>query len=441
MFVRQFCQWMALSDPSFFVPDLLDLPRRPPARQPFIYTVSQIQTLLETASKLTPVGSLRPHTYRCMIGLLYGAGLRISEALALNVGDFDIPGSRIDRRNTGLPDHHGRPVAVTVLHASIAPDGSAQQPRRSLMNPDLLAPYVQGFFQDYLITQRNVSRNTLLSYRDAFRLFLCFTAQRHDNSVDRLLIEDVGPETLLAFLDHLEKERGNTIATRNVRAAALRMFFRYLAGRHPPVAELCRRITAIPSKKCSSIVLDYLEADELQAVLFAVDRSTPRGRRDYTLLWLLYDTGARIQEVLDLTVAALRLVPPEQIRLLGKGRKERLIPLSKEVTALVGAHLKERGIDEQPDARLFVGRHRRPMTRSGVARFVKRYVSHAANTMPTLRGRKITPHTLSARSGSPSGRGAGAPRMQGPKPHARARGAAVLRDRAVGSAQGWGPWG
>lgn len=262
------------------------------------------------------------------------------------------------------------------------------------MNPDLLAPYVQGFFQDYLITQRNVSRNTFLSYRDAFRLFLGFASQRQDKSVDRLLIEDVGPVILLAFLDHLELERGNTIATRNVRAAALRMFFRYLAGRHPPVAELCRRVAAIPSKKCSSIVLDYLEADELQAVFSAVDRSTPRGRRDYTLLWLLYDTGARIQEILDLAVAALRLVSPEQVRLFGKGRKERLVPLSKEVAALVGAHLKEHGIAERPDARLFVGRHRRPMTRSGVARFVKKYVSQASNTMPTLRGRKITPHTF-----------------------------------------------
>lgn len=262
------------------------------------------------------------------------------------------------------------------------------------MNCNLLAPYVQCFFQDFLVVQRNVSRNTLMSYRDTFRLFLGFTSQRQCKAVPELLIEDVGPDTVLAFLDHLERERDNAIASRNIRAAALRMFFRYLASQHPPAVELCRRAGAIPLKKHAVTLIGYLESDELQALLSVIDRRTVRGRRDYTLLWLLYDTGARVQEILDLKVAALRLEPPEHIRVLGKGRKERVCPLSKEVATLVLAYLKERAITARADASLFVGRHGEPMTRSGIGRLIKKYATRAAKTMPTLQGRKITPHSF-----------------------------------------------
>ncbi|MFA4948720.1 MAG: tyrosine-type recombinase/integrase [Candidatus Krumholzibacteriia bacterium] len=262
------------------------------------------------------------------------------------------------------------------------------------MNSDLLAPYVQSFFRDFLVAQRDVSRNTVMSYRDTFRLFLSFASQSQEMPVPEMMIKDVGPDTVLAFLDHIERERDNSVASRNVRAACLRMFFRYLAGEHPPSAELCRRVTAIPRKKHPFSLVGYLEADELQAILTAVDRATARGRRDYTLLWLLYDTGARVQEALDLKVAALQLVPPEQVRVLGKGRKERGCPLSKETAAIVCSYLKELGISEQSDAAVFVGRHGQPMTRSGVARLIKKYTALAARTMPTLRGRNITPHTM-----------------------------------------------
>ncbi|MFC2173082.1 tyrosine-type recombinase/integrase [Acidobacteriota bacterium] len=262
------------------------------------------------------------------------------------------------------------------------------------MNSDLLTPYIQSFFQDFLTAQRNVSRNTLLSYRDGFRLFLDFATRRHGKPVPELVVEDVGPDAVLAFLDYLENERDNTIATRNVRAAALRMFFRYVAAKHPPVAELCRRVTAIPRKKHASKLLGYLEADELEAVFSAVDRSTVRGRRDYIFLWLLYDTGARVQEILDIKVAVLQLASPEQVRLMGKGRKERLCPLSKETASVANAYLQEHRISDRPEAFLFSGRQGRPMTRSGISRMIKKHVRSAAETIPTLRDRKITPHTF-----------------------------------------------
>ena len=262
------------------------------------------------------------------------------------------------------------------------------------MRTEPLPPLVQGFFSEFLVARRNASHNTVLAYRDSLKLLLVFAADRVHRSVTNLRVEDVGPETVLAFLDHLEGERGCGISTRNARLAAIRTFFGYVARQQPAVAELCRRVVEIPAKKQDIKQPDYLERDELDAIIAGIDRQTAIGRRDYALLWLLYDTGARVQEIVDLSVPALRLIAPEQVRLRGKGRKERLSPISPETAALLRAYLEERGVTEDANVPLFTNRLGARLTRTGIARCIKRYANAAVARMPTLRDRRISPHTM-----------------------------------------------
>ncbi len=262
------------------------------------------------------------------------------------------------------------------------------------MRSEPLPPLVQGFFNDFLITQRNASRNTILAYRDSLKLLLCFAADRTHRDVTGLRVGDVDVETVLAFLDHIERERRCSIATRNVRLAAIRTFFRYVARRQPAASEFCRCVVDIPSKKRNIKTPAHLECDELDAILAAADRQTAVGRRDCALLWLLYDTGARVQEIVDLNVPALRLSPPEQVRLLGKGRKERICPIAPETAALVRTYLDERGVSLDANVPLFTNRLGTRLTRTGIARRIKRYAWFASASMPTLGDRRISPHTM-----------------------------------------------
>ncbi len=262
------------------------------------------------------------------------------------------------------------------------------------MQTELLAPYVQSFFRDFLVAQRNASLNTVVGYRDSLKLLLIFAADRARRDVIDLRLDDVDPNTVLAFLDHLERDRGCSISTRNVRLAAIRTFFRYVARREPTVADLCRRVVEIPSKKREIRQPSYLELDELDGVLSRVERTTALGRRDYALIWLMYDTGARVSEVVNLNVRAVRLDPPEQVRLLGKGRKERVCPISEETAKLLRAYLNERGVPLDSDAPLFVSRLKTRLTRGGVARRIRRHVKAAADVVKTLDERRVSPHTL-----------------------------------------------
>lgn len=262
------------------------------------------------------------------------------------------------------------------------------------MRAELIAPHVQHFFREFLVGQRNVSHNTVAGYRDSIKLLLVFAAARAGREVTQLVIDDIGPDTVLAFLDHLERDRGCTAATRNTRLAAIRGLFRYIARDQPAVVDLCRRVAEIPPKKRDIVPPTYLERDEMKAFLASVDRSTSLGRRDYALLCLMYDTGARVQEVADLRVDSLRLFPPEQVRLLGKGRKERLCPISPETAALLDAHLKERGVAARGEESVFVNRLGTRLNRAGIARRVVCYARAAADRVPALANRRVSPHTL-----------------------------------------------
>ena len=184
--------------------------------------------------------------------------------------------------------------------------------------------FVQGFFHEYLAAQRGLSPNTILSYRDSLKLFLRFVSGRAAKPVDKLLIENFDDKLTVAFLADLETSRGNCTQTRNGRLAALHSFFRYVAQREPTVMARCQRICAIPVKRKEHKRIEYLEDNEMHAVLHSVDQKSRRGPRDYALLLFLYNTGARVQEAVDLKIDDLRLETPFQVKLTGKGRKERV---------------------------------------------------------------------------------------------------------------------
>jgi Phage integrase, N-terminal SAM-like domain len=194
------------------------------------------------------------------------------------------------------------------------------------MRPPELSRFVTDFFRAHLGAERNASRHTTLAYRDALKLFLRFAADWHGRPVDRLAIGDLTPEVVLAFLDSLEAVRHNAVRTRNARLAAIHCFFRHVLDCEPAHAALCQRILVIPVKKAMRPALGYLSDEELGNLLGQVDRSTREGRRDYLLLALLYDTGTSIQELLDMTPADFHLTSPAFVRVLGKGKKERLCP-------------------------------------------------------------------------------------------------------------------
>lgn len=262
------------------------------------------------------------------------------------------------------------------------------------MNPatPALAPILRSFFVDRLLRQRNTSPATIASYRDTFRLLLRFAEAHLHRPAASLTIEDLGAPLVLAFLDHLERDRGNTIRTRNARLAAIHSFASH-AGREEPVAlEGLRRVLAIPAKRFSRPVMGYLSREEIQAILDAPDRGTWSGRRDAVLLATLYNTGARISEALALDVQSVHLDRTPRVDLHGKGRKERTVPLWRTTAGALAKWIAERNV--QPSAPLFPNRQGDRLTRSGVARRLAQAVGRAAKECTSLQGRDISPHTL-----------------------------------------------
>jgi site-specific recombinase XerD len=262
------------------------------------------------------------------------------------------------------------------------------------MTPDApsLAPLLRGFFLDRLIRQRNASPATVAAYRDSFRLLLRFAEKHLHRSAASFTTDDLGAPLILAFLDHLERERGNTIRTRNARLAAVHSFVTYAGREEPAALAQIQRVLAIPSKRCARAVLGYLSRDEVRAVLAAPNVSTWSGRRDHVLFATLYNTGARVSEAIGLDVGQLHLDRTPRVCLRGKGRKERTVPLWKSTARALVTWIRDQRAP--PDAPLFPNRHGRRMTRSGVARRLARAVATAASSCPLLKGRRISPHTL-----------------------------------------------
>jgi site-specific recombinase XerD len=257
-----------------------------------------------------------------------------------------------------------------------------------------LATLVTDFFVRHLAAERNVSPHTTLAYRDTLKLFLHFVATRRHHTIDQLSISDLTADAVLDFLADLETHRGNTVRTRNARRAALQTFFRYVATREPALASQCQPVFAIPSKKASRPVLGYLSEPELAHLLAQVDRARVHGERDYVLLAVLYDTGARIQEVLDLTPQDFHFQVPAYVRVRGKGRRERLCPLLPQTVRLVRRFLLTQGRSPEDDLPLLQNRSGTRLSRHGARYVLLKHLRRAAASMPSLGRSKISPHTL-----------------------------------------------
>jgi integrase/recombinase XerD len=251
---------------------------------------------------------------------------------------------------------------------------------------------LQDFFLRRLVEQKGASARTVESYRDAFELLLAFAEQYTGKRPSALSLADLDAPLVLDFLDHLETERGNTARTRNARLAAIRSFMAYASVRDPASLPVAQRVLAIPLKRFDQPVLGYLTQDEVAAVLAAPDPNTWSGRRDAVLLTTMYNTAARVSEITGLRVRDVLLDRGTAVHLHGKARKERVIPLWKSTARELRAWLRQ--INANPDTPVFPNRAGAPLTRSGVRDRLDRALTVAAQTCPTLQGRRVSPHTL-----------------------------------------------
>lgn len=254
------------------------------------------------------------------------------------------------------------------------------------------AALVQGFFCQRLIQQQNVSARTVASYRDTFRLLLRYLQQSRRKQPANLTLADLDAPVIAAFLEHLEKRRGNSIRTRNARFAAIRSFMKFAAARDPASLPLIQRVLAIPMKRFPRPAVRYLSRDEVAAILDAPDASTWSGQRDRVLFALLYNTGARVSELISLRRADVLLDSSRSVQLTGKGRKQRGVPLWKSTAKRLREWMK--GIGPGPDDPLFPNREGRPLSRSGVAKRLAEAVELATARCATLRAKRISPHTF-----------------------------------------------
>ena len=260
--------------------------------------------------------------------------------------------------------------------------------------PNLLARCLRDYFADHLPRLRGMSRHTVQSYRDSIVLLLRFVASRDKREVCDLDLEDILPGRVLEFLAYLEKERNNSVTTRNVRLAAIHAFFRYVGAHHPEQLERAQRLLGIPFKRADQRVIEYLDRAEIEAILNRMDRSTTDGRRDYALLATMFNTGARVQEVIDIRAHDLQLARPYQVRLFGKGRKERYCPLWPQTARVLASFCEERQIDLRSDASVFLNHRGATLTRFGVRYILAKHVDRARADVATLGRKRLHPHSM-----------------------------------------------
>lgn len=257
----------------------------------------------------------------------------------------------------------------------------------------LMGPFVRRFLLEELVADRNLTPNTQKSYRDTIRLLFGFVADRHSTDPTGVTVEQVDAALVRSFLAHLEQDRGNTISTRNQRLAALHSLFRFIGRLVPELVDHAAQIQAIPLRRTATPVMPYLDKHEMDALLAVPDRGRAQGRRDYTLLLFLYNTGARASEAAEVTIAHLSLGTSPSARFHGKGRKIRTCPLwvrtAKILRDLLGVRL-----DGPREQRVFLNVRGQPVTRYGVHALVARTVERAAKEVPSLRDKRVSPHTI-----------------------------------------------
>ena len=262
-----------------------------------------------------------------------------------------------------------------------------------------LAPLLEAFFAERLQAQRRVSPHTIASYRDSFRLLLEYAELRLGEAPANLSLNDLDAPFIGEFLDHLERERGNSARSRNLRLTAIHSFFRYAAFREPQGAALIQRVLAIPVKRFSRKLVGFLSRPEIEAILGAPDQSTWSGRRDHALLVVAVQTGLRVSELTNLRCREVVLGLGAHVRCEGKGRKERSTPLGKKAVSVMRAWLRERaGAAADP---VFPNARGGMLSRDGVEYLLAKHVATAARTCETLKAKRVSPHVLRHHDSSP----------------------------------------
>jgi site-specific recombinase XerD len=258
-----------------------------------------------------------------------------------------------------------------------------------------ISGWIKRFLLEYLISTKNLSKNTQMSYRDTFRLLLPHAAKKNKRQIDKLLVEEISPAIIKGFLSELEAKRKCSIATRNQRLSAIHAFAKFVGLYSPEHVEWCRQVQMIPFKRAKRTLITYLEKSEMDALLDAPDKQNSQGRRDHALLLFLYNTGARADEaaqvkIIDLNIAGASKGDLATVLIRGKGNKPRRCPLWRQTARELNAIITDR---TQSD-RLFLNRLRQPITRFGIHTMVKRYVNQVAKQFPEIKKKRVSPHTI-----------------------------------------------
>ncbi len=428
-------------DPACEVPPARLLPYRSQRAIPYPYTPKQIAALMRAAASL-PL-PLMAATYPTLLGLLAVSGMRIGEAIGLDRHDVDTRHGLLRVINSKFGKSREVPLDASAMRAldayshrrdQLCPRAATEAFLLSTAGTRLQQPHIHRVFsrlkrtvgleprsprcrprlhdlrhrfalatlidwyregvevQARLLCQRRVSPNTLASYRDTFRLLLLFTQQKTGTPPARLELTDLNAPLIGAFLEHLETERGNTARTRNIRLAAIHSFFQYSALRHPEHAGLIQRVLAIPAKRYDRRIVTFLTPTEVNALLASPDRTTWAGLRDHALLLAAAQTGLRISELIGLTCGDVQLGTGAHLRAFGKGRKERIAPLTSQTVAVLHVWMRERR--GQPTDPLFPSRDGGPLTRDAIERRLAKHIAAAQNNCPTLRAKRVTMHVL-----------------------------------------------
>lgn len=261
-----------------------------------------------------------------------------------------------------------------------------------MTTPASFGTLLQAFFTEYLLGYKRASLQTVAAYRDTFRLLLQFLSKMRSRQPAQLSFEDVNVASVLAFLDHLEVERKNSVRSRNARLAAVRSFFRFVAFRDPEQVALAAQLLAIPIKRAGRRLVGHLTLEEMDAVIAAPDRTRWGGRRDHALLETLYNSGARVSEIAAIRRSQIVFDTTTSLVLHGKGRKERRVPLWAKTARILETWLKE--IGDAPDGFVFPNARGGPLTRDGVSYILAQAVDVAAERCLSLRGKHVTPHIV-----------------------------------------------
>lgn len=263
------------------------------------------------------------------------------------------------------------------------------------MKPTDLASHLTTFLSEYLPKQKNASNNTIASYRDTFKLLLCYCRDYRGIPVEKLTMEMLTHELIIGFLEWLESDRKCSISSRNQRLAAIHSFFRFSQYEEPKGLANYQKVISVPSKKAPKPAIPYLTPEMMQTLLAQPDRDSAKGRRDLTLLSTLYDSGCRVQELADLKVRDVIISSPAVIVLTGKGGKTRRVPLMKNTIALLQHYIQEQSLDKpwKSDYPLFVNKQHNRLTKEGIAYIISCYTKPARAIMPSI-PEKVSPHVF-----------------------------------------------